>query len=181
MGKTKVCEQCGKEYARKPYESNFTWERRICCSLSCAGQRATVNRHMHDTVVYPPKTCPQCGRQFYKPSDMPPSAWKRRTYCGATCGKKTHATLTNRYVKQYCECGQPTTGIVWILQGDASLHIHPEFVEVCDDCRDMWLADGATLEKPEVDKEGRRQCRESEYGAQAHFHSWNHTKGARPI
>ena len=180
MTDTKICEQCGKEYTRKRDESHYTWERRICCSLSCAGQRATVKRLVQDTAVYPPKTCPQCGQQFYKPTNMPPSAWKRRTYCGAACGKQKHRSITNRYVNQHCECGEPTTGIVWILQGDASMHIHAEFIEVCADCMDMWLDDGATLDKPEIVKQRKPRYEEPEFYATAHFHSWNHRKGARP-
>ncbi len=176
MPDTKICPQCGREYKRKWGESNYTWERRITCSLSCAGQRASNNRRL---IFNETKVCPQCGCEFSRPPGVPPSNWKIRTYCSGTCrniaaGHRNRGHLT-RYVEKHCECGEPTTSVVWILQGDANGRIHPEFVAVCADCKEMWLEDGATAERTEIEPpDSKPKQTEPEYHAQAH---WFHDLG----
>jgi hypothetical protein len=183
MTDTKICPQCGREYKRKYGESNYTWERRITCSLSCAGQRASNNRRL---IFNETKVCPQCGCEFSRPPGVPPSNWKIRTYCSATCrniaaGHRNRGHLT-RYVEKHCECGEPTTSVVWILQGNPEGNVHAEFIEVCEDCREMWLEldDGATVERPVIEKPARRECAEPEYFAPAHVMQWRNRNGSRP-
>jgi hypothetical protein len=132
--------------------------------------------------------CPQCGKTFTKPEGMHASEWKRRRYCSLSCGnaaghKSRKSRVNNRYAAKRCDCGEPTTGIVWILQGDANGRIHAEFVEVCEDCLQMWLEDGATLERPHVPEQQpqvRARDRQPEYYAPAHVSRWHHN-GGRPV
>jgi hypothetical protein len=58
---------------------------------------------------------------------------------------------------------------VWIIQGTAQGKILRRRVDVCADCLEMWLEDGATLEVPDVPHARLWKEEEEDYFAPASF------------
>jgi hypothetical protein len=67
------------------------------------------------------------------------------------------------------------------LSGDGNPII--QCVEVCADCKEMWLEldDGATAERPEIPAPPIARHEEPEYFAPAHVAQWHNRNGARPV
>ena len=177
---TKICEQCGKEYTRTRHETPVRWAQRKYCSKVCAG---TAKREAPRPMAAREKTCLHCGATFSRRLGEQACNYNKRAYCSKSCARsKPHSGdgFVHRFIERNCECGERATGLVWIIQLTANMLPIIQCIEVCADCRDMWLDDGATLDKPEIVKQHKLRYEEPEYHLQAHFHSWNHRKGARP-
>ena len=129
------------------------------------------------------KICAQCGQPFARnPKKQGPQHFGARIYCSIECRGKAQRKaikehneyiINGRRVAKTCECGQPTTCIVWVIQYNGNGAPIHQYVECCADCRDMFLEcdPGASLDKPpwpsKVQYEPRRPT--CDYHAAAHM------------
>lgn len=171
MPDTKQCPHCGRIYEQPWGESPSHWASRKYCSRACASKATATQRRSSEKRPAETKTCPICGAVFARHGLISNCNWARRLYCSQSCagvasGKNRAAGI--RQLETNCECGAEAIGIVWIVQGSADGYLHRQCVEVCADCREMWLEDGATLEPPTVVNE-QPKYQEPAYCKPAHW------------
>ena len=186
MTDTKQCAHCGATMIRSPRRSVQDFARLQYCSRRCSGFAAGAKtRAIIDKKLGRTKVCAHCGKEFARPRYAGYGEWATRSYCSPSCSahhRTDRPQVHGEYVNR-CDCGAKAEGIVWIIQGTADGKLRAERTEVCADCREMWLQDGATLEKPKLSKAVRlwsETQESSEYHATAHMALWHMTKGARP-
>lgn len=168
MSDIKQCIHCGATFTRPYGCSVVTWEGRRFCSRACAATWSGGKRPKCERPVET-KVCPVCGVTFARHAAISAVNWARRVCCSQHCGGiQAHRNRVPgmRQLDSTCECGADAIDIVWIVQGSADGYLHRQCVEVCADCREMWLEDGATLEPPEVVNEPPK-CQGPKYFAQA--------------
>lgn len=175
MTDQKECAGCGKTFTRRYGVSAKVFAGQRYCSKSCSARASIQSRTKAERPVET-KVCVICGKTFPRTSAMGALNWSRRTCCSQSCGIKAgwlnrdpNRIKGMRQLDRKCECGEAATELVWIIQGTAEGKRQRQCVEVCADCRDMWLEDGATLEPPEVERDEPRQY-PPEYHALGHWH-----------
>ena len=179
---TKICEQCGTEYTRTRHETPVRWAQRKYCGHVCAG---TAKREAPRPMAAQTKTCLHCGATFSRRLGEQACNYNKRAYCSRSCARSKPRSgdgFVHRFLERNCECGERATGLVWIIQLTANMLPIIQCIEVCADCREMWieLDDGATVEMPIIEKTARRECAEPNFYAPAHVAQWHNRKGARP-
>ena len=177
---TKVCEVCGCEYTRGGKEVPGRWAQRKYCSKVCAG---SAKRKAPTPMVAQTKTCLRCGATFSRRLGEQSSNYNKRCYCSKSCARSKPRSgdgFVHRYIEPNCECGERATSLVWFIQLTASMEPIIQCMEVCEDCWQMWLEDGATMERPVIEKPARRGWKEPDYFAPAHVMQWHRKQGGRP-
>jgi hypothetical protein len=101
------------------------------------------------------KVCPQCQQEYFKPKYVSRNGFAKRIYCSHACAAASKLDpsshfLGGRRIVPNCDCGQPATGMIWVYQLYADGEPCRQFIEVCADCREMFLQDdpGAMVEMP---------------------------------
>ena len=77
---TKICPQCGSTFERPRDYGQAQWDRRLCCSKTCAAR--------HRAPVQPTKPCEQCGELFPKPKNLSAEQWLKRRHCTRSCQRR---------------------------------------------------------------------------------------------
>jgi hypothetical protein len=173
MTDTKQCAHCGATMERPIWLSKSDFRKRTYCSRSCASQAAGRRRSDEIAARIPhTKICPQCGKEFGRPAYLSAPRWMERTCCSKACGARAGHAAPRRAGPPplaQCDCGNAATDRVWIIQGTAQGKILRRRVDVCADCLEMWLEDGATLEVPDVPHARLWKEEEEDYFAPASF------------
>lgn len=124
---TKQCPYCGKTITRERSIGAAQWERRTCCSQSCA-------KRYRKKPAAELKPCLVCGRLLpYKKSDSH-NTYAARQYCSNACAWKA------RTQPKLCECGNPATHTIHFNILSVSHELVTETsLRVCADCHQYML------------------------------------------
>lgn len=152
----KECVVCGKTFKRHHTTSAKAFSARTMCG-DCKNKQ-------HETET---KTCVICGAVFCRRTGEPRQSFAQRRACSKVCskqlvganrrprgykqgGKRKREHLLSRLLSPKCDCGNPTVTVVWVTQLDGEGKETRQYIEVCADCRDLFLETdkGASLEMP---------------------------------
>jgi hypothetical protein len=150
MPDTKTCVTCGKEFTRLKQTSKAQFAIRTVC------RECKQAEHKPET-----KVCEACGKEYSRQHGTSHKAFAARRVCSMECREKVKrhprsgAWIKKRYMDgrlmcPKCDCGLDATGVIWVIQLGGNGKPCRQYIEVCADCRDLFLETdpGASMDKP---------------------------------